>query len=170
MAENYIGDKMKLLFLGLLLMSVACTKSGGSVSPIQQVGCDVESAITGAAGSAIAAAISCSNQAQIASDVQTALGNVNLCNAGIASASLVKPAWSKVGDVTKQDLDKAKGVKSLDVKPMGVVGNIACPIVVNTLLGFATNSIPSSWGCSASTSASSLAQTIVAACELAVPL
>lgn len=161
------------LLLGLFVFATACTKSStpGSLNPIQQVGCDVESAITSAAGTAIAAAISCSNQSQIATDVQNALGNVNLCNAGLQSASLAalsKPAWLKVGDISKQDIDKAKASKGL--APMGVVGNIACPIVVNTLLGFATNSIPASWGCSASTSASGLGQIIVSACEAAIPL
>ena len=149
----------------------ACTKSStpGSVTPIQSAGCAVESAITGAAATTIAAAISCSNQTQIATDIQNALGNVNLCSAGIAApAQLAGPKWSKVGDVSKQDIDKAKASKGL--APMGVVGNIACPIVVNTLLGFATNSIPASWGCSASTSASSLGQVIVSACEAAIPL
>lgn len=163
---------MKFLALILFVFVAACTKTTapGSLNPIQQVGCDVESAITGAAGSAIASAISCSNQAQVASDIQNALGNVNLCNAGVAVASLASdgPKWTKIGDVSKQDIDAAKSSKKLS--PMGVIGNVACPIVVNTLLGFATNSIPASWGCSASTSASSLGQTIVSACELAIPL
>jgi hypothetical protein len=150
----------------------ACTKSStpGSVTPIQSVGCAVESAVTSAAATTIAASISCSNQAQIATDIQNALGNVNLCAAGVAPApaALVGPKWSKVGDVSKQDLDKAKASKGL--APMGIVGQIACPIVVNTLLGFATNSIPVSWGCSASTSAASLGAVITSACEAAIPL
>lgn len=157
---------MKLLILTILLLGVACTKSG-TMSPIQSAGCAVESAVTSAAATSIAAALSCTNQAQIATDVQNALGNVNLCATNVAVASLA-PKYSKVGDVSKQDLDAAKG-KNL-IKPMGVVGNIACPIVVNTLLGFATNSIPSSWGCSSSTTASALTATIIAGCEAVVPL
>lgn len=164
---------MKILILSLFILGAACTKtSTGTVSPIDSAGCAVESVITGALASTIAGAITCSNSTQIASDIQTALGNVNLCSAGLSSPSVaaLTAKWTKIGDVSKQDIDNAKGVKAQVVKPMGIVGVIACPIVVNTLLGYATNSIPTSWGCSSNTSAATLGATIISACEVAVPL
>lgn len=146
---------MKNLLGVLLVVSLfGCTKTNSTLTPIQQVGCEIESAVSTSFSAGVASAMSCTNQAAIQASLQTAFGNANLC-AGPASA------------VTAAQI---KTAKSLAVKPQGVVGNLACPIAVSSALGFLTNSVPSSWGCSASASASTLQSTLVSLCETAIPL
>lgn len=145
---------LSLACLGLFL--AGCTSSNsGTVTPIQAAGCDVESAILGGAAGAIASALSCTSTSAIQASLTTALGNANLCAApGVAAISAAS----------------MKSAKSAAVKPQGVIGNLACPIAVNTIVGFLSNSVPSAWGCSASASASALAATLTSVCEAAVPL
>ena len=147
--------KIVLSLLISLMFVGGCTSSSGSMTPIQAAGCDVESAILGGAATAIATALSCSSVSSVQSSLTTALGNANLCSS------------SQVASVTASSL---KAAKSAAVKPLGIVGNLACPIAVNTIVGFLSNSIPSAWGCSASTDAASLSTALTAACEAAVPI
>jgi hypothetical protein len=125
------------------------------MSPIQAAGCDVETAILGGAASTIASSLSCTNQSAIQASLTTALGNANLCsNPSVASTSAAS---------------LKSAVKSA-AKPQGIVGNIACPIAINTIVGFLSNSIPSAWGCSAAATATSLEAALTAMCETAVPI
>lgn len=176
-------------FLALFLMATVflsgCTKTAtGTMNPIQSAGCAVETVVVASAASSVSSILSCSNQSAIAASLTTALGNVNLCATPVASANAtaamiasakVAPKWSTLGDVTAGDLNGAGSqvsgqAKAQVAKPMGIVGDIACPIVVNTVIGFATSAIPSSWGCTGSASADSVSAALTAACEAAVPL
>lgn len=140
------------------------------MTALNSAGCDVESAITSTIGGAVLSACQGSGTAAACGAAfQTSLGNVNLCAAGIPAASLSKDAkWTKVGDVTAGDLSQGKGKAKLST--MGVVGAIACPIAVNTIMGYLTSQIPLACGCTVSLTASQADQAIVAACEAAVPI
>ena len=132
-----------------------CTKTAtGSMTPIQAVGCDIQTLVTSGLAASVATALSCTNQTQIQTDLQSAFGNANLCAAqavSTANAAQVKAAKAAA-------------------KPMGIVGNIACPIAINTVIGFLSNSVPTTWGCSASATAAALSSALTAACETAIPI
>jgi hypothetical protein len=138
--------KLVLLFGACLLFG--CTKANPILTPVQQVGCDIEKAVTTSFASGVGAALTCGNIIQIQADLQKAFGNANLC--------------SGMTTTTSKD---AKAVHT-----MGIVGNLACPVAVSAALGFLSNSIPANWACSASASASTLGTTLVTLCETAVPL
>jgi hypothetical protein len=156
--------KIKMLLICILSLAAfaGCTKSssgGGTVTPIQAAGCDIETAILGGASGAISSALSCTNSAAIQASLTTALGNANLCAApGVAAVSSGQMSAAKAS------------MKSAAAKPMGVIGNIACPIAISTIMGFLSNSIPSAWGCSASASAAGVSAALVSVCEAAVPI
>lgn len=165
---------MKFLSLLVLpLLFVGCTKSP-VLSPIQSVGCAVEQTVASDIAVAIAGALQCGQSAEIVNSLTAALGNANLCLTPIPAppapaavvAGLVAPKWGKIGDVTAGDLGK----KPL-VKTQGIVGAIACPIVINTLTGFLSNSVPKAWSCTEpNASIAGLIQTLVATCATAVPI
>ena len=154
-----------------------CTKPapGGSVTPIQSAGCAVETAVVGGAASAVASVLSCSNAAAIQASLTVALGNVSLCATPVPSAptgatlALIAGAanWHTIGDISAGDLEvsksSVKGVK-------GVIGAMVCPLVVNTVVGFGTSLVPTSWGCTGSAAANTLGAALAAACIAAVPL
>lgn len=173
-----------LAFTILALVMCACsafksTSSTGVVTltPLGGVVCDVESTVATEAAATIAAALNCTAQSAIVASLEGALGNANLCGAAIpASSSLLQAKlalsgqWKTVADIPKSALKPAvKGeVKSMAVKPMGVVGTIVCPVVINTSIGFLSNTIPAAWACSVSNSASTVESALDAACEAAI--
>lgn len=176
---------MKILLIPVLLAFVGCTSSttttpsGGSMSPIQAAGCDVETVLLGGASSAVATALSCSNTTAIQTSFTTALGNANFCATPIppttasgsaAKAKTAEPVWTTIGQIPVSALHAGTSVEAKAVKTMGVVGSIACPIAINTVIGFLTNSVPAAWGCSATASAAQLETVLTAACEAAVPI
>lgn len=164
--------------LAVLLTGAACTSSSSPImTAVNSVGCDVEAAITGSIGSAVVNACKGSaSSATCGGAFQSALGNVNLCLAQVPSLApsfVGVKVFTKVGDVTAGDIANAKakgGVKANAIKPMGVVGNIACPIAVNTIMGYLTAQIPIACGCTVSLTASQIDTAITSACEAAVPL
>lgn len=164
-----------ITFIAAGLALAGCSKSP-TMTPIQAAGCAVETAIEGGAATALATALSCGNQAAIQASIATALGNANLCKTPIPPAPVsamskaaVGPVWQTIGDVPGSAL-QSHAVKADAVKAMGVVGNIACPIAINTIVGFLSNSVPSSWSCSAGATASSVEATLVSVCETIVPI
>lgn len=171
---------MRLLtfaLLGSALFLASCTKSGGPVlSPIQEAGCAIESAVSGGMASVVSSSLQCSHPDVVAQQLQAAFGNANLCAAPVAApanaAMLAGQKFSKVGDVSAADLDAAKsGMHANAVKPNGIIGNIACPIAINAAIGFLSNAVPAAWGCSGpNASISGLIGALTAACETAVPL
>lgn len=158
------------------LMTLGCHPGGSTVSPIQAAGCDVETAILGGASTAIGTALSCGNVSAIQASLTTALGNANLCAtpipqapASAASKAAGSPAYKTIGDVPLSAL-KSSAVKSDAVRSLGIVGNIACPIAINTVIGFLSNSVPAAWSCSSGSTAASLEATLVQVCQIAVPI
>lgn len=140
----------KLLILPLFLF-VGCTKTTTStLSPIADAGCVVETAVTSGIAGSVATALTCTSVSAIQTSLQAALGNVNLCKT--ATTAQATAASAKV------------------VTSKGLVGNIACPLAVNTVIGYLTNSIPTAWGCSAGATAASLELALTVACEAAIPL
>lgn len=119
------------------------------LSPLQDVGCEIESAVTSSFANTIANSFSCKNTSVIQANLQTAFGNANLC-------PKVTPAMT---------IAKAQAVHA-----KGIVGNIACPLAISTAIGYLTSQIPTAWGCSAQVTAASLTSTLTTACEAAVPL
>lgn len=169
---------MKLLTLAIFLVALGCTKNTPVLQPLQVAACDVETAVTSAFGSAIVADCGGTNAVACGGAFQAALGNVNMCAQPVptppvsADSKIAAPKMT-IGDVTSQQIAAAKGgrtIKSDAAKPMGIVGSIACPIAINTVLGFLTGAIPQACGCTKSLSASATATDLTAACVAAVPL
>lgn len=165
--------KFWILLLSFLVLN-ACTQKpdpGAILKPIQDAGCAVESAITGGFGSEVVSACAGTDAIACGQAFQSALGNVNLCQTPLPQqppqvAASPAPVWKKIGDVPADALksDKLKAV------PMGIVGAIACPIAVNTVLGLLTAQIPPACGCKQSLSASQMGSALLSACVAAVPL
>lgn len=164
---------MRLLILAAfgLIFFGGCTKSP-VLTPIQQAGCAIETAVSTGIGSAVASALQCSNASQVDADLQAAFGNANLCNAPVpdpAPPTQLKSAFKKLGDVSQSDLDAAK--KGAKLKPMGAIGDVACPLAVSAAIGFLSNSVPKSWGCTGpNATIQGLLDAATAACKAAVPL
>lgn len=166
------------MLAGIVLTGTACSSSSSSnpvLVALDSAGCDVEAAITGGIGQSIVSACKGTGTAAACSAAyQTALGNVNLCSVQVSSAAALVAgvkSFKKIGDVTAADLSKAKGsVKAQVAKPMGLVGSIACPIAVNTIMGYLTAQIPLACGCTVSLTASQADVDLVNACQIAVPL
>ena len=104
-------------------------------------GCQAETNAIGAAAQKIAVVFQCANVAAIQADVTKFIGNLNVCN-------LVAPA--------------AQG----SVQMKGAIANMLCPLVSSAAIGFATQSIPASWGCTASVAADQVKAALISACEL----
>lgn len=148
---------MKKLILCLCVFFTGCTKTATTTStltPIQAVGCDVETAVTASFATGVVKALTCTNEAAVQASLLLAFGNANLCSNQVTAVSAVQ----------------IKAAVSKAIKPQGVIGNIACPIAVSTALGYLTNSVPVSWGCSASASATTLSTALISLCESAIPL
>ncbi len=169
---------MKFLIMSLAILFLgACTKSGPSpiLQPIADAGCAVESAITGGFGAEVVSACAGTDAAACGAAFQTALGNVNLCQAPIPAppAGTLKaadaPEWKRVGDVTFDQL-KGKAKASAAVMPQGIIGAIACPMAVQTVLGLLTASIPTACGCTKNLNAGQMGSALIAACVAAVPI
>ena len=163
---------MKFLVLAIFALGLAgCTS--GSMNPVQQAACDVEKVALTSVSQVIAGALNCSAPDAIEANLEVALGNVSFCQTPLQAPSALATVkalaagqgWQTIGDIKIP----GNGVKSLAVEPQGVVGAIACPIIVNTVLGYMTSSIPSAWKCSASSSAGSVSAAITAACIAAIP-
>lgn len=142
--------KLFLLFLislGVLTLSGCAffqSKIAPALAPLESAGCAIETGLSGSGATAIATALTCTNQAAIQASLLVALGNANLCKL------VVPPAGA--------------------VKTQGLVGSLACPIAVNTIIGFLTNSVPTTWGCAQGASVSALVLSLTAACEASVPI
>lgn len=137
-----------IIFLAFAILA-GCSYFNSKIAPIvltplEDAGCAIETGLTQGAAQSIALALTCQNQAAIQASLMVAMGNANLCK-------MVQPAVS--GQAIK-----------------GIVGNIACPIAVNTIIGYLTNSVPATWGCAQGSSVSQLTSVLTQACEAAVPM
>lgn len=126
----------------------ACSSNSPSPSPIQTVGCTLETTVASALSQSIASTLSCSNQSQIQADLLAALGKVNFC------ASAVMPSASA------SDPKKAKGI----------LGDVVCPIAINSAMGVLGSKVPASWGCSPAASTNTLTQSLTVVCQSVVSI
>lgn len=132
---------MKYLLL-ILAFLVSCTsKTTTDPNPIQTVGCSVEGDLTTAFAGSISQLLTCTNVTAIQVDLLNALGKANLC----AKASPV--------------------VAGKAVTTKGVIGNIVCPMAVQSAMGIVGTKIPPGWGCSPSAGTSDLNAALVATCS-----
>jgi len=131
---------MKYVMLILALGLFGCTSSTPGPSPIQVIGCSAETSATSALAAFIGMQGVCSNLSAIQGDIQSYLGKANLC------AAAVVPATSK-------------GLK-------GPIGNVICPLAVNSVLGVIGSKVPATWGCSVQDAPSAAA--LSAACSKAI--
>lgn len=118
------------------------------LQPVTTAACTDETKALTALASSVATTLQCANQAQIVTDLTTALGNANVC------------AWSSATSTVSAQV----------VKPMGVVGNMVCPLASAAVVGFMTSAIPTTWGCTATTSAAAVQSALTQVCEAAVPI
>jgi hypothetical protein len=160
-----------LAIFGLILS--AC-KSSPVLNPVQSAVCDVESTITSATGSLIVSQCAGTDAVSCGNAIQTALGNANLCAlplpTGVVTGLTATPKLT-VGSITQAQIDAAK--KSMGLKtlaPMGVVGNMVCPLAETDVLGFLTAEIPVACGCTKNIDAGGIGALLVSACEVAIPL
>lgn len=107
-----------------------------SCTSVEPVVCAVETSAASALSNQIASALTCTNTAAIQSDILASLGKANVCSTTVASFKSLK----------------------------GPIGDIVCPIAVTAVLGLVSDKVPSSWGCSA-TSTSTLGTLLTTACE-----
>ena len=168
---------MKLLITCLLAMSfLSCTKPQAPapiLTPIKDIACDVEKAVSGGLGSTIATSLSCAHPEIVSSELQAAFGNANMCATPIVQPSgmavMAQAKWKTIGDIPGDAL-KQKGMKAM-AAPMGVIGSIVCPMAVQSAVGYLSNSIPVAWGCTGpNASFQGLLSALTAGCIAVVPL
>jgi len=164
---------MNKIFCAILAIALSACHSP-ILQPVESLGCGVESAITEGFGSEVVSQCGGTDPAACGQAFQAALGNVNLCAAPLPAppAQLTQSfvsGWKKVGDVPKEAL-KSSGMKAQAFTTQGIVGSIACPIAINTVLGLLTGVIPKACGCTKNLSASQLGDALGAACVATVPI
>lgn len=180
MKKVIIGAALCFLATGCSLFESSSTSSSGTttvtLTPVGGVVCDIESTVaTGLAGS-IASALNCTSQSAIVSSLEAALGNANLCgvstSSSVAQAQIFKaevavlnPAWKTLGDIPASALGQSSAIKSKAVFSKGVIGSIACPIVIETSVGYLSNVVPTGWGCTSSTTMASIESALTTECE-----
>jgi len=141
--------KFLLTILSVLAIS-ACTSTPatpGAPAPAG-VGCSVEQVVSGALAASIGTGLQCANLTAIQADLQGALGTANLCATSVAQAQ-----------------SKVEGKQPMK----GVVGDLVCPLAVNTAMGLINTKIPAAWGCKV-TSGSNIGSVLSAACIAVVPI
>jgi hypothetical protein len=140
-----------LLSTCLLFGVVACTSTTPTPAPnpVQDVVCPLETTVTTAIVPPLAQSLSCANQAQMTADIQKALNVGNFCPVATA----------------QQNLNLHYKAGKLPVK--GPIANVACPVVVDAVIGLVGSKLPASWQCTASTSpsAATISTLITGYCE-----
>ena len=141
--------KKAFLLLALPFAFMGCTKSStpSSPTPVQQVGCAVETAVASAISAVAAQQLQCTGTAAIQASILAAAtkANVNLCPTA--------PATVAAGKVPAEK---------------SAIGNAICPGIVSSLLGAAQTQIPAAWSCSAATLSADLSAKLITACEGAI--
>lgn len=130
---------------------IGCTSTSPTSPTVTSLGCSVETLATTAIAGAIASTDSCTNVTQMQSDIQGALGSINLCQSAAVQAQLSKLAQKSV----------ASG------KDKGLVGSIVCPLAVDAVMTLIGTKVPATWGC---TGSSSVSAAISLACTAVVPI
>ena len=180
-------NKLFLLLSIALILGTGCkTSSPGNpstISPIKDIGCAVETTISGQFGSTLAGATGAADPVACGAAIQLYFGNFNLCTtpipapspASLAVNSLgdatmrVKAmgAWKTIGDITKGDL---QSVRVADVATSGIVGSIVCPLADALAIGALSSQIPPACQGPKSLSAGAVNQMLIAACIAVIPI
>lgn len=141
-----ISMKLSMSFIAALALVLgACTSPSTPTpapvpAPVVAVGCQLETSLVTVLASNVATTLTCSNLSAIQTDMQMALGKANLCAPNEAQKAKFK----------------------------GVVGNLACPLAVEAVLGMLASKIPAGWGCAPGSNPAGLGDTLTAACQKAV--
>lgn len=133
----------KLLGLFTILCFCACSSTGPTPNPLPAIGCSAETAVTSAVAAAVGQALNCTNLTAVQGDIMTLLGKSNLCQAATPAASA------------------KKGLK-------GPLGDIVCPLVLQSLSTVITGQIPAAWGCDPSAKIADASAMLNAACSKAI--
>lgn len=137
------------LLMAFAIFQVGCKTSTPAAPVVATIGCSAETLATTALAGAIASADSCTNVTQIQTDIQNALGSINLCASAAVQAQMIA-------------LKKKQGDKY-----QGIVGNIACPLATDAVLSIIGSKTPTMWGCSGS---ANIAAALSAACIAVIPI
>lgn len=169
-----------LAFIVLVYAAVRCTSSNTPMIPFPSAVCAVETAVSASFGGALANATGASDPVACGTDLLPMLGNLDLCSkplpapvpVGPSAMSASAKAWKSVGDISKDDLEKAKSALRIAsaAQVMGVVGSIVCPLVDGAAIGYLSANIPKSCQGPNPLSAVAANQILVAACIAAVPI
>lgn len=90
----------------------------------------------------------------------------------MASAVAMAMSCSNVSQI-RADIQSSLGKAdfcSVSNKPKGPIGNIVCPIAVQSVLTLVATKVPSSWGCSPTATVKNLGETLTLACQAVVPI
>lgn len=129
---------MKHIFC--LLMALVLCSCSSTPTPVAQVACSAETALSGALAASVATTLQCSNLAAVQADLLAVLGKANFC-AQLPAASAAKKSYK------------------------GAIGNLVCPIVVNSVLGVVNSKIPAAWGCVITQAPGTIGGLLTTACE-----
>jgi hypothetical protein len=156
---------LAFIMMVTVLVFTGCNKNKGSdtpasgdvaATPAPSIGCNIEQSIVGAVASGLSSQLGCTNVDAVKTDLLKATGKVNLC-------ASIKTAQDTVKSV------KAQGTgKTIDEK--GIIGDIACPLLVNGLVSVGLSKVPDAWGCSGGTSVDMVKAKVTALCRANIPL
>jgi hypothetical protein len=127
---------MKLFAISLLMLLAACT----SQSPIPSPGpivCSIEQSMADGLASTLAQSLQCSAKDVISKDLLGVLGKANLCVSSEQGKAPMK----------------------------GIIGSIACPLVVDSALGLVNAQIPAAWSCKLSKAPGTVGELLNTACQ-----
>lgn len=136
---------MKYLLLILSVLVVSCTsKTTTDPNPVQTVGCSIEGDLTTAFANSVSQLLTCTDVTAIQVDLLNALGKANLC------------------------AKSTPAVTSKTVSPKGVIGDIVCPLAVQSVMGLVGTKVPVGWKCTPAAGTSGLNAALVATCSKVV--
>ncbi len=98
-------------------------------------GCVIQDQVVKVATNTIASTLQCTHTAQISTDLTATISGLGLCSSSATA-------------------------------PTGPIADYLCPLAVNSVLSYlASNTIPSTWGCTASNAKATLADALTVACK-----
>lgn len=153
------GVPMKKLLLPFLLVFAACATTptpapapspAPAPAPLPPtVGCAIAGVVAGAGASLIASNGACAYPDAIRASILAA----------------VPPAFCPTVAASKQTLKFVRGQKGVKFNEKGIIGNIACPMLVNSLGAGLMGKVPPTWGCSGGVALSTAEGWLTTTCE-----
>lgn len=119
----------QLLAITLIAFTLGCTKEAQQVAA-----CKAEDAAAAFLSKGIATQLSCENVDAILADMKVIVAKTNLCK---------EPPAPVAAPVSTDGTMVAAGV----VSTKSVVGNILCPVVVESAVNAASGQLPAAWKC-----------------------